>query len=185
MVEKLSDIYLFEKHDKPTVKRWVNALAYGFFKRAWGGHANDGDHFGIWFTYQSRKELFYILEALSIELKRIPNDDPKPVAGKPYSFAEFEKFKREIKDYPGFEQPLHIKIAGIPCFVWIEKGRISLSLSGAADGNRYDVSEKDFENCMIIEQLVADKELSPYVSNDYEQWVTHISRKKYPELFDE
>ena len=182
--EKLSDNYLFEKHQKSVIRRWNKSLKYGYFKRAWGGHANDGDEFGIWLKYNNRTELFEILNALEIELKRIPENHPKPIKGKPYSSAEFEKFKSEIKDYPEFEQPLHIKVNSIPCFMWIENGKISMKFSGAKDGNSYEVGEDDFENCLRIEQIISDMKLKKYVNTDYEKWVTHISKKRYPELFE-
>lgn len=182
--EKFSDNYLFENHSKSEVKRWNKMLKYGYFKRAWGGHANDGDEFGIWLKYNNQNELLKILNALGIELKKIPKNHPKPIPGKSYSFTEFEKFKSEIKEFPEFEQPSHIKVNSVPCFMWIESGKISMTFSGAKDGNRYEVGEEDFENCLRIEKIITDMELKTYVSTDFENWVTHISKKKYPELFE-
>lgn len=182
--EKLSYNYLFEKHQKGVIKRWNKTMNYGYFKRAWGGHANDGDEFGIWLQYKNRTELFEILNALGIDLKTIPKNHLNTILGKPYSSTEFEKFKNVIKDYPEFEQPLNIKINSVPCFTWIENGKISMTFSGAKDGNKYEVGEEDFENCLKIEKIITDKDLKKYVSTDYENWVTHISKKNYPDLFE-
>ena len=184
MKQKLSDSYLFQTHPPSTIKSWVNDLKFGFYKRAWGGHANDGDEFGIWLNYSSKEELFRILEGFNIVLNRIPDNYPKAVPGKSYSSEEFEKFKNEIKDFPEYEQPSHISISSVPCFCWIENGKLSLSLSGAEDGNRYEVTETDFKNCLAIERTIEKQKLEAYISKDYEDWVTHISPKYYPELFE-
>ena len=117
-------------------------------------------------------------------MKKIPENDPKAISGKKYSSEEFEKFKNEIKDVPEYEQPSHISIGSSPCFCWVENGKLSLSLSGAADENRYEVSEMDFNNCLAIEKIIEKENLVIFVSSEYENWVTHISRKYYPELFD-
>jgi len=181
--EKLSESYLFDKHQKSVVKRWNKTLKYGFFKRAWGGHANDGDEFGIWLKYANKTQLFEILDGLEIKLMLIPKNHPKAIPGKEYDWAEYEKFKSEIKHLPEFEQPLHTKIDSVPCFCWIENGKISLKFSGQKDGNKYEVSEMDFENCLRTEKVISEKQLENYVSSDYENWVTHVSEKVYPELF--
>lgn len=183
-IEKISESRLFEKHEKSVVKKWIKTLKYGFFKRAWGGHANDGDEFGIWLKYQNKLELFEILDGLQIQLELIPKNHPKAIAGKKYDRVEIEKFKSKIKDFPEFEQPLHVEIQSINCFCWIENGHICLKFSGQEDGNEYEVSELDFKNCLQVEQVIIDKNLENYVSTDYENWVTNVSRKVYPELFN-
>ncbi len=182
--QKLSDDYLFRKHNRETIKGWNKILKFGFFKRAWGGHANDGDEFGIWFTYKTKDELLQILDGLNITLIKIPDNDQKAIPGKKYSTEEFEKFKNEIKDFPEYEQPSHISIYSSPCFCWIENGNISLSFSGAADGNRYEVTEIDLNNCIAIEKVIEQENLGSFVSSEYENWVTHISKKYYVELFE-
>lgn len=181
---KITEKYLFAKHSINTIKRWNKNLYYGFYKRAEGGFSDDGDEFGIWLNYKNESELFEILNVFKIELKIIPKKYPKPIIGKQYSWTEYEKFKCEIKDYPVYEQPLNIKINEIPCFCWIENGKISLKFSGALDGNHYEVNERDFENCSQIEKIISKNDLGKFVSFDYENWTTHISQKNYPELFD-
>ncbi len=182
--EQLSENYLFEKYRKDVVKRWITSLKYGYFKRACGGFANDGDEFGIWLSYQNQSELFKILNAFGIKLNKIPKNQPKPIIGKPYRFVEYKKFKSEIKDYPEFEQPLHVEIRSIPCFVWIENGKISIIFSGSKADNQYEVGEEDFENCLKIEKIITEMDLIKYVNTDYENLDAYISQKKYPKLFE-
>ena len=67
---------------------------------------------------------------------------------------------------------------------WFLRLRRSLSLSGAEDGNRYEVTETDFNNCLAIERTIEKEKMEAYISKDYEDWVTHISPKYYPELFE-
>jgi len=183
-IKKIESNYLFEKHSIEVVKKWVNNLDYGFYKRAWGGHANDGDEFGIWLKYKDKTELFEILKVFKIELKVIPKDYPKAIPGKSYSWEEYEKFKNEIKDYPEFEQPSHIEIDKTPCFCWIGKGKFSLTFSGAKDGNKYEISEQDFLNCKYIVNIIKNNKLDKYINKDYEKLSTHISKSVYPELFE-
>ncbi len=184
MNEKYPDEYLFETHSKNQIKKWTSTLKYGFFKRAWGGHAGDGDEFGIWLKYKNQTELFDILKTLGVKLKIISKNQPRPIQGKSYMGEEFQKFKTAIKDYPEFEQPLHTKIHLIPCFIWIENEIIAITFSGAKDGNLYQVSKEDFENCLQVEKIITDVNLKKYVSTDYEKSIMYISKNKYPELFD-
>lgn len=125
-IEKISEPYLFEKHSRAVIKQWNRKLKYGFYKRAWGGHANDGDAFGIWLKYDTKNELFTILNELQIKL----------------------------------------------------------TFSGQKDGNNYEVSEIDFENCLRIENIILNKNLGNYISSEYQNYATNISKRIYPELFD-
>lgn len=59
-IERLSDKWLFEQHAKSTIRAWIRQLRYFYFKRAWGGHANDGDEFQVAFTYTDRQDLILL-----------------------------------------------------------------------------------------------------------------------------
>ncbi len=183
-MEKYPDQYLFKTYPKNEIKKWVRTLKYAFFKRAWGGHAGDGDEFEICLRFRDKAELFDILKVVGVELKNIPEHCSKPIQGKSYTGEEFQKFKTEIKDYPKFEQPLHTKINSIPCFIWIENGKISITFSGAKGGNLYQVSNEDFQNCLKVERIITDMKLKKYVSTEYEDDMRYISKNNYPELFD-
>ncbi|MDP8163263.1 hypothetical protein QJU89_03310 [Pasteurella skyensis] len=182
-LEKYPDSYLFETHSKNEIKRWNRSLKYGFFKRAWGGHAGDGDQFGVWFKYKTKIELIYILKAIGIKLKIIPPNNPKLVKEQLYTFEEYQKFKNNIPDLPEFEQPGWITINSIPCYINISNGIICINFFGAC-GKMYEVCEEDFENCLKFEDIITDMNLIKYVSTDYEKSIMYISKKQYPELFD-
>jgi hypothetical protein len=135
-------------------------------------------------NYKDEVNLFDILGRLGIKLKSIPKDHPKPILGKSYTH-EFSIFKSEIKDFPQYEQPKHVDVSEIKCYCWIENGKITLSLSGGQDGDSYEVSEIDFENCKRLEQIIMDKRLTDKVSRKFEDSITCISKSKYSELFEQ
>jgi hypothetical protein len=179
---KFSDNYLFETHSKEEIRRWNSQLKYGFFKRAWGGHANDGNEFGISLKFDNENELLHICKSLNIKLKLLPENYPKPIKGKGYTPKEYQKFKNEITDFPQYEQPSHIKLNDSSCHCWISNQRIRLTIHGAS-GNSYEVIEKDFEFCLKIETLITKKGIAKYVDFNFENSSTIISRERYPELF--
>jgi hypothetical protein len=181
---KLPEKYLFETHKRSVITKWAKSLEFGYFKRGLGGRNDDGDEFCIKLSFNNWKELCEIITAFDITLNKIPMDFPKAIAGKKYSPTEFAKFKTKIKDFPNYEQPLHIKVKTYPCFCWIQNGEIGLNFSGASDANRYQVSEIDFENCKAIEKIIKANGIDGYVKIDNENGINQISRKLYPELFE-
>ncbi len=184
MKEKLEDNYLYKEHPYEEIKRWVNSLEYGFYKRASGGFANDGDSFVIRLAYKNKEELFLILKRLNINLTKLPDDYSKPVLGKAYSAKEFEKFNDIISDFPEHEQVGRIMIFSIPCFSWIENGIISLSFYGAASENKYKLSELDFNNCIELEKIIKNLDLIDFVDREVDALIHYISSSNYPELFE-
>lgn len=183
-IQRLSDSWLFERHSEEEIRRWVNNLSYSYFKRAWGGHANDGDEFKLALNYKDKNDLLDILKKLEIKLNTIPKNHPRPVLGKSYTHDEFSVFKSEIGDFPEYEQPKQVDINGIKCFCWIDKGNITFTLSGGQDGDFYEVTETDFENCKKLEQIITKVGLIDKVSRVLEDSVTCISKKKYRDLFE-
>ena len=182
-IEKLSDNWLFERHSKRTIKEWLGQLRYFYFKRAWGGHANDGDEFQVAFTFTNRQDLMDKLEQVDLRLKTIPDDFPRPVIGQSYPAAEFEKFKNEIKLYPDLEQPGHSVVFGQKVFIWVYDNSFQLTVSGTKDGNRYEVSEDDFKACLELENHFDKLGWKNIVDNSLEKSVCCISQTKYPELY--
>ncbi|MGC3946402.1 MAG: hypothetical protein QM762_18090 [Chryseolinea sp.] len=182
-IQRLSNAWLFERHPEEEIRRWVNNLRYSYFKRAWGGHANDGDEFMLTLSYQDKDDLLHILKSIGVKLSSIPKDHPKPIRGKSYTHDEYSFFKSALSDFPEYEQPRHIAVSGVKCFCWIENKKINITLSGGRDGNLYEVSEVDFENCKKLEELIAKEGLADKVSRDCENSVTCISRARYQELF--
>ena len=53
--------YLFERHNEEEIRRWVSSLSYFRFCRAYGGHANDGDHFLAAFRYRDEADFLLLL----------------------------------------------------------------------------------------------------------------------------
>lgn len=182
-LDKLSENWLFRQHSKHTIREWVRQLRYFYFKRAWGGHANDGDDFQVGFIFSNKDDLVNKIGLLGLALNSIPETHPRPVLGQLYSTAEFEKFKSEIQIYPDLEQPGRSVIYGFKTFIWVNENSIKISISGTKDNNRYEVSEEDFIVCLELEkhfdklgwQNVHDKSL--------EKDICCISRSRYPELF--
>lgn len=121
-MDKFPDDYLFSQHEKATVKRWLSQLRYFHFKRAWGGHANDGDTFIVEFVFPDRITLIEEVNRLGI----VPG------------FNDSNNYGRNV--------------LGKHCFWDIKDIKLELSVSGTADGNYYEVSEDDFNTCLYIEQ---------------------------------
>ena len=181
--EKLSDDWLFERHSKKTIREWLQQLRYFYFKRAWGGHANDGDEFQVAFTFTDRQDLIDKFGQLGLALHTIPDDFPRPVIGQSYPVAEFEKFKNEIKSYPGLEQPGHSIVFGYKTFIWVYDNSFQLSISGTRDDNRYEVSEDDLRVCLDLEKRFDKLVWKSIVDDSLEKSVCCISQTKYPDLF--
>ncbi|NER14716.1 hypothetical protein GWK08_14765 [Leptobacterium flavescens] len=177
---KLSDDWLFMNFPKYHIRFWASQLKYGFFMRAANNHSKDGDSFQIWLEYKDVKELVEILDHLTIKLEKIPEEAPK----KSFWSKKPQIEQLRIPDLPEYEQPQHTKIDRIPCFCWIEDGRVCLSVSGSKDGNFYKVSEVDFRNCIKLEKILEEANLTSYVSEAYCEIGNCISRKTYPELYE-
>lgn len=68
------------------------------------------------------------------------------------------------------------------CYISIKNTKVEFSISGA-NGNPYEVSQKDYEYCKKIESLFNRYNLHVYLNLDIENQVNCISKKNYPELF--
>jgi len=181
-MKKLNDDWLYKTHSRSEIQKWVTSLELFHFCRAWGGHANDGDTFELYLHYSDKENFLVICKKLGFSVKELPPNTPEPIPGKPYPSKEFERFKSKIKDFPEYEQPGNCIIFGCPVFIWIENGRIIISLSGAKEGNLYEVTEVDFENCLKIERAIQALNIS--IDNSIEERITCISRQRYPELWE-
>jgi hypothetical protein len=184
-IEKLSDKWLFERHSKQTIREWLGKLRYFYFKRAWGGHANDGDEFHFAFLFKERQDLINMMEQLGLTLNTIPVDFPRPVIGQSYTMAEFDKFKNEIPHFTDIEQPGHRKISGHKAFICVHDKSIYLKISGTRDDNNYEVTEDDLQVCIELEKTFDNLRWQNIIDKSLEKSVCCISKTKYPELFDE
>ena len=183
-IDKLSDNWLFERHSKRKLKEWLRQLQYFYYKRAWGGHANDGDEFQVAFTFTDRLDLMNILGQLGLTLKSIPDDYPRPAVGKAYLAAEYEIFKSEIKQFPNLEQPGHSIIFGYKVFILIYDNSIRISIAGTKDENRYEVTDDDFAVCLELEKHFDKLSWDNKIDKSLEKSVCCISKTKYPELYN-
>ncbi|WP_435354953.1 hypothetical protein [Emticicia sp. SJ17W-69] len=184
-IDKLSESYLFQQHSKQTVKLWIKQLKYFHFKRAWGGHANDGDEFQVAFSFTDREDLINKIEQIGFSLNIIPPDFPRAIIGHSYTGTEFTKFKSEIKEFPDLEQPGHKNIFGCNTFIWVYESFIKIKVAGTKDGNLYEVSEEDFGICKILESYFDKLNWSNFLDKSLEDNACCISQKRYPELYND
>lgn len=184
-LEKLSDNWLFQRHDQRKIKAWLRQLRYFYFKRAWGGHANDGDEFQAAFSFTDRQDLINKGGQLGLTLNTIPEDFPRPVTGQPYTADEYDKFKNEIKQFTDLEQPGHAVIFGHKAFIWVHNHSIHITISGTLDNNRYEVTEDDLNVCIELEKQFDRLGWKKTVDKSLEESVCCISQAKYPELYEE
>lgn len=182
--EKLSDIWLFELHSKLKIKEWLKEFRYFYYKRAWGGHAGDGDEFQVAFLFTGLQDLKDKMGQLGFTLNTIPSDFPRPVMGQAYTAEEYNKFKNKIPAFDGFEQPGHILIFGHKAFIWVQSGSIHITVSGTRDGNRYEVSGDDFKVCVELEKHFDSLGFQKIVDRSLEESVCCISQTRYPELYE-
>ena len=183
--DKLSDKWLFARHSKRELRSWLGQLRYFYFKRAWGGHANDGDEFQVAFSFIHRQDLLDKIGQLGLTLNTIPEDFPRPVIGQSYPSEEFEKFKNEIKPFRDLEQPGLSKIFGHKVFIWVQENSILITVAGTRDDNRYQVTEDDFKACLELERHFDKLGWQNIIDNSLEKSVCCISQTKYPELYIE
>lgn len=182
-IDKLSDNWLFERHAKQTIKAWLRELRYFYFKRAWGGHANDGDEFQVAFSFADSQDLQNKLGQLGLSLNSMPDNFPRPVIGQPYLADAFKQFKNEIKKFPNLEQPGDSIIFGCKVFIWVHDNSIHITVSGTKDDNRYEVTEDDFKICLELEKHFDHLGWQKIMDQSLEKNVCCISKAKYPELY--
>lgn len=180
-IDKLSDAWLFQEHSKETVRRWVNNLHYFYFKRAWGGHANDGDEFIAKFSHETRQDLLSKLDRLGILLNKLPENHPKPVTGQRYTADEFAMFKNAIKQFADLEQPGHSIVFGHKAFIWISDSTIDITIINTE--NPYSLIENDFQICVDLEKEFDVMGFSNFIDRSLEKNLCVLSAQKYPELF--
>lgn len=181
-IERLSDKWLFERHAKSTIRAWIRQLRYFYFKRAWGGHANDGDEFQVAFTFTDRQDLIHKFGQLGLTLNTIPEDFPRPVIG---PADEYHKLKNRINPFTDLEQPGHSLIFGHKAFIWVHEYSIHITVSGTQDDNRYEVTEDDLKVCVDLEKQFDHLGWQQNIDHSLDNHVCCISQTKYPELYAE
>ncbi|MGI4883521.1 MAG: hypothetical protein ACRYFR_01010 [Janthinobacterium lividum] len=183
-LSKLSSGWLFQRHSEQTIKRWVQRLEYFYFVRAWGGHANDGDAFKARFSYADAQDLLHKLGQLGVTLSVIPEGFPRPVVGKKYSAAAYDRFKSEIQRFKNYEQPGHVLVAKHEAFIWVSDDEFEISVAGTKDHNRYEVTEDDFTACVALEKVFHGLGWRNTGNEKVAKSICWLSRATYPELYE-
>jgi hypothetical protein len=163
-----NDRWLFRSHSRAELEDWARRMRFFRFCRAIGGHANDGDQLLVAVRITSESDLVAVASALGIALRELPADAPVPQPGRAYRGDEMAAFRTRIDAHPRFEQPGHVTLAGARCFAWVHPGRLEIALAGA-DGDPYEVTERDVENALALEPLLsplADRIIDPPCEGD-------------------
>jgi len=157
---QLSDNWIFQNHEKEEVLNWVHQLAFFYFIRAIGGHANDGDQFVSRIKFHSTEDLKFKLNKLDLNRLIITVEHDEDV----FLESTRQSIENEI------------------CFVSIHKDIIEFSVFGNS-GNIYEVGDVDFNRCKKLEVIFS--KLNFQVDKDYEleNSINCICLKKYPKLF--
>jgi hypothetical protein len=142
--------YIFESHTRETLRGWAQSLHHIRFCRAFGGHSNDGDTFRCSLCFHDESGVQSLCQKLSLKLASLSLDTPRPIAGKSYTWDEYQKFLHPIEVFPHLEQPGHTSIFGVPVFVWINSDSMDIQLSGA-DGDSYIITAADFQNAKRLD----------------------------------
>ncbi|MDF1590101.1 MAG: hypothetical protein P1P89_01195 [Desulfobacterales bacterium] len=172
------DQYFFKAHSQAELRRWAKRLKLFRYCRAYGGHANDGDSLEVTFSYGSAQDIKNFLDFLGFELVQHATKPPQPETGVPYPGNVFALFPRLIKDTEWIEQPGHCRVGGIPVFIWCEKGKIRLSVSGGS----YEVTDENVAKAEALEKVLVTaplRVLDPPRNNK-----NCFCPKYYPDYFD-
>ena len=176
----IKDDWLFKINSKEQITLWLSNLKYAYFWRR-PSFRDDADYIILTLNFTDFNDLIFILGKLGIELRKIPDNFPKPEYDKQYDWNEFEKFKNPIKDFPQYEQPSLKYISDIRVFIWVENKKITFNFSGA-DGNDYQVSDEDYNNCLKFELTLEKFGLEERVNREYNSNIGTITLEKYPHL---
>jgi len=175
----INDDWLFKTNSKEQIALWISTLKYAYFWRR-PSFRDDGDYITLSLNFTDYNDLIFILGKLGLELKKIPTDFPKPKYNRAYDWNEFKKFKSPIKDFPEYEQLSLTYIDDIPISIWIENGKITFNFSDSE--SNYQVSDKDYDNCLKFESILEKNELEEKVNREYNSNIGSITLEKYPHL---
>ncbi|MFI6318714.1 hypothetical protein ACIBG8_14390 [Nonomuraea sp. NPDC050556] len=131
------------------IRVWARELRYFRFCRAYGGHANDGDHLLAALRVDTRGGLLEVMDTLGIP---VVTDVSSPVPGQAYTAAEYARFSLPIPGFPDIAQPGHVEIAGHRAHVWCH-GEL-LRISVADTGDPYSVTDAAVAAARSIEPLL-------------------------------
>jgi hypothetical protein len=171
--------YLYERHPSAQLGAWARELAYFRFCRAYGGHANDGDHLLVSLRVETRTDLLGTLSALAVPVRRLSADQAQPVPGVAYSAAEFSRFPAPISRFPGISQPGHVEIAGQRAHVWSNGDRLTISVADIVD--HYSVTDAAVASAKSIEALLVP--IASHVVDPPQDDRNCVCPRYYPDLW--
>lgn len=171
--------YLYESHPPDRLRTWARELGIFRFCRAYGGHANDGDHLLVSLRVETENALLRTLSALDVPVKRLLPGHPRPVPGVAYSADEFSRFPSAMPRFPGICQPGWVEIAGQRAHVWSYGDRLNVSVADAVD--HYSVTDAAVASAKAIETLLAP--LASQVVDPPQDDRNCVCPRYYPDLW--
>jgi len=138
--------WLYRNHSYDELARWTRTLRYFRFKRALGGHANDGDLLLCALRSQNDDDVAEILTCLGIPVRPLTDEEVESDRrmNRPNRYGARDQWLSRIA------QPGLVAIAGVSVSVWVCAEQTELSLSGAS-GDPFEVDELDVQNALRIE----------------------------------
>lgn len=135
------------------LERWPTRLRLFTFQPS--RHTNDGDALKATLPFANERELVALFDRLGRPLVELPSDAAVPVAGCQYTIEEYEALRQPLPLFPKYEAPSRTELFGVSVYVTVDKASVGVFVSGA-DGNPYEVTERDFENALSIEAALAE-----------------------------
>lgn len=179
-MQKLKEGYKFETHDLHTVQRWVQSLRYFSFKRAWGGHANDGDEYSVCFRFSD-----FGAESKKLEIRDISAEKN---SGSILSINA--KSEKDINPPGLHREELNLKVSkylilfGHKVFVILNSPYMTIQVSGTGAEDPYQVTEADFRVCLALEKEFDRLGWIKYLEKkDIQNNPCFITLSNYPEIF--
>ncbi|MGC9462144.1 hypothetical protein, partial [Vibrio genomosp. F10] len=170
--------YLFAEHSESELKDWASRLQFFRYRRAYGGHANDGDSLDVALKYDSTKMLVDILRYLGIE-PTVYSDKPKqPTPSTSYTYEEYCSFPSLISGTKWVEQPSYCNIDGIKVHISCEREIIKISLNHQ---DKYTVTTEDIECAEKLERKLG--ELKQHIVDPPRDIKHYVCPKYYPDIF--
>lgn len=83
----------------------------------------------------------------------------------------------------GIKNTGHQLIENNKCYVSIKERKLEFSVFGG-NGNMYEISNEDYKTCKQLECLFDEYDLWKYKNSDIENQINCISKKNYPELYE-
>lgn len=148
MIEDRWERYLYERHTPEQLAKWARSLRWFRFCRAYGGHANDGDHLLV--AIAVHDDLNTVFDALGLPLT--PISGPVPERCVTYTGTEWATLSFPIPGFEEFAQPGWVRLADYDAYVTAGPHDVRISVPDATQ--RYDVTEAAVAAARRIEELL-------------------------------